>query len=143
MAARHDPFRNCNFVVEIEGIPSAGFAECSGLTSEVDIVEYREGNGDVVRKLPGLRKFGNITLKRGVTSSMDIYEWHRALLSGQTQRRSGTIILLDDERNQVARWSFTEGLPQKYEGPRLNAKTSEVAIETLVICCESLERQAL
>ena len=138
--ARHDPYRNCNFLVEIDNSTVAGFSECTGLTSEVDIIEYREGNEDVLRKLPGLKRFGNITLKRGVTNSLDLYQWHHSLLDGLNDRRNGSIIILDDARTAVARWIFRDGLPQKYEGPRLNAKSAEVAIETLVICCESLER---
>jgi phage tail-like protein len=137
---RNDPYKSCNFLIEIEGITVAGFSECTGLSSEVEIIEYREGNEDVVRKLPGLKRFGNITLKRGVTNSLELYQWHHNLLDGNVDRRTGSVILLNDAREQVARWIFREGLPQKYEGPRLNAKTSEVAIETLVICCERLER---
>ena len=140
-AGRNDPYKNCNFLVEIDGIVTAGFSECSGLSSEVEIIEYREGGDFRVRKLPGLAKFGNITLKRGVTNSMDLYNWHRDVLNGQTNRKDGVVILLDDTRAPVARWVFREAFPQKYEGPRLNARSSEGAIETLVICCESLERE--
>ena len=139
--ARNDPYKNCNFLVEIEGITVAGFSECTGISSEVDVIEYREGGDFRVRKLPGIAKFGNVTLKRGVTKSLELYNWHRAVLQGQTDRKTGVIILLDDARAQVARWVFREAFPQKYEGPRLNAKGAEVAIETLVICCESLERE--
>lgn len=138
---RNDPYKNYNFLVEIEGATIAGFSECSGISSEVEIIEYREGGDFRVRKLPGLAKFGDITLKRGVTKSLELYNWHRAVLNGQTDRKTGVIILLDDARSQVARWVFREGFPKKYEGPRLNAKGSDVAIEALVICCESLERE--
>ncbi len=140
-ATRRDPCKNYNFLVEIDGVTAAGFSECTGLSSEVEIIEYREGGDDLVRKLPGLKKFGNITLKRGVTDSLDIYTWHRDVLNGQTVRRNGVITLLDDARQTVARWHFRDGFPQKYEGPRLNAKSNDVAIETLVICCEYLERE--
>jgi phage tail-like protein len=140
-ATRRDPCKNYNFLVEIDGVTAAGFSECTGLSSEVEIIEYREGGDDLVRKLPGLKKFGNITLKRGVTDSLDIYTWHRDVLNGQTVRRNGVITLLDDVRQTVARWHFRDGFPQKYEGPRLNAKSNDVAIETLVICCEYLERE--
>lgn len=137
--ARVDPYKNFNFRVEIAGIEVAGFSECSGLTSEVDVIEYREGGDHITRKLPGLRKFGNITLKRGMTNSRELYNWHRNLLQGAVDRRDGSIILLDDTRADVARWQFRDAFPQKYEGPRLNAKSSDVAIETLVLCCEYLE----
>lgn len=139
MAGRVDPYKNYNFRVEIEGINVAGFSEVTGIASEVDVIEYREGGDDITRKLPGLKKFSNVTLKRGMTASRDLYNWHRALLQGTLVRRSVVIVLLDDERSEVARWQLRDAFPQKYEGPRLNAKTSEVAIETLVLCCERIE----
>jgi phage tail-like protein len=138
-STRVDPYKNYNFRVEIDGITVAGFSECTGLSSEVDIIEYREGGDDIVRKLPGLKKFGNITLKRGMTDSRELYNWHRNLLQGQLDRRDGVIILLDEAKAPVARWKFFSAFPQKYEGPRLNAKGNEVVIETLVICCERME----
>ena len=96
-AGRNDPYKNCNFLVEIDGIVTAGFSECTGLSSEVEIIEYREGGDFRVRKLPGLAKFGNIVLKRGVTKSLDLYNWHRDVLNGQTNRKNGVVILLDDK----------------------------------------------
>ncbi|MEP6636616.1 MAG: phage tail protein [Acidobacteriota bacterium] len=140
-AARVDPYKNFNFKVEIVGIPIAGFSEVSGLDSEVDVIEYREGGDAIVRKLPGLAKVGNITLKRGVTDSLELYQWHRSIVRGQIDRRDGAIILLDDAKKPVTRWKFFGAFPQKYEGPYLNAKGNDVAIETLVLCCEGLERE--
>jgi len=138
--ARVDPYKNFRFLVEIDGINQAGFSECSGFGSEVEVIEYREGGEQVaVRKLPGRVKFPNITLKRGVTNSRELYDWHRAVLQGQVQRKSGAIILLDDAGTPQVRWVFREAWPIKYEGPDLCAKGSDVAIETLVITCESLE----
>ena len=138
--ARKDPYKNFNFTVSIDGI-TVSFSECSGLESEVNVIEYREGGDDVVRKLTGLRKFTNIMLKRGVTDSLELYNWHRAILQGQNDRRDGSIILLDDERKPVARWNFKNAFPCKYTGPTLNAKGNEVAIETFELCCEYMERE--
>ena len=104
----------------------------------MEIIEYREGGDDITRKLPGLKKFANIVLKRGMSDSRELYNWHRSILQGVPDRRNGSIILLDDTRKPIARWQFRDGFPQKYEGPRLNAKGNDVAIETLVICCEHL-----
>ncbi len=140
-AARVDPYKNFNFKVEIAGMKSANFSECTGLDSEVEIIEYREGGDDMVRKLPGLAKFGNITLKRGVTDSLEMYQWHRNLLRGQLDRRDGAVILLDDAKKPVTRWNFFNAFPQKYEGPDLNALGNEVAVETFVLCCERIERE--
>ena len=140
-AARVDPYKNFNFRVEIAGITVAGFTECTGLSSEVEVIEYREGGDDLVRKLPGLKKFGNVTLKRGVTDSLELYEWHRNLLRGQIDRRDGVVILLDNAKKPGTRWKFFNAFPLKYEGPGLNATSNEVAIETLVLCIEGLERE--
>ena len=140
MPARVDPYKNFNFRVEIDSITVAGFSECTGLSSEVSVIEYREGGDLSVRKLPGLAKYGNITLKRGVTQSAELQNWHQNILNGVSDRRNGSIILLDDTRAEVVRWNFSNGFPSKWEGPQLNAKGNEVAIETLEIACERIER---
>jgi len=140
MPARVDPFGNFNFRVEIDGLPVASFAECSGLTSEVDVIEYREGGDPTVRKLPGMRKVGDITLKRGVTSSADLQAWLANVLSGAADRRNGSVILLDESGQDVVRWKFIGAFPRKWEGPVLSGKGNDVAIETLTLSCERLER---
>ena len=140
MAKRVDPYKNFNFRVEIDGIPSAGFSEVTGLSSEVECIEYREGGDLTVRKLVGLRKYSNIVLKRGVTKSADLQNWHRNVLNGVTDRRNGSVILLDDERNEVVRWNFFNAFPRKWEGPHLKGDGNEVAIESLELCVEGIER---
>lgn len=139
--ARVDPYKDFRFQVEIDGIASSRFLECTGLGSEVAVIEFREG-GDptAVRKLPGRASFSDITLKRGITESRDLYDWHRSLLQGQIDRRNGQIILLDDAGAEVVRWVFSEAWPRKWEGPELNALSNELAIETFVLACESIER---
>ena len=139
-AARHDPYSAFNFRIEIDGITVAGFSECSGLTTETDHIEYRTGDEDItVTKLPGLRKYPNIVLKRGYTSAKELWEWRKNVIIGKTDRRSGSITLLDEGRKPALEWKFTAGWPCKWEGPTLNAKNNEVAIETLEICHEGLE----
>jgi phage tail-like protein len=139
--ARNDPYGQFNFQVEIDGVVVAGFSEASGLTTDTNIIEYREGNENVgtVRKLPGLMKYTNIVLKRGFTKSIVLYTWRKRVIDGKTQRATGSIILLDESRQPALRWNFTAGWPSKWEGPALNAKTSEVAIETLEIAHEGVE----
>lgn len=141
-----DPYSAFNFLVAIDNFEGpedpirAGFSECSGLTMETDPIEYRNGNEDItVRKLPGLRKFPNITLKRGMTDNSDLLTWRKEVMEGKTVRRSGTITLLDEARNPALKWTFEQGWPSKLEGPTLNAKNNEVAIETLEICHENLK----
>ena len=137
--ARTDPYLAFNFLVEIDGVTVAGVSECSGLTSETDPVDYRNGDTDtVVTKLPGLRKFPMIVLKRGFTDNHDLWEWRRTVVEGRTERHTGVITLLNESREPALRFNFREGWPSKWEGPALNGKTNEVAIETLEICHEGL-----
>jgi phage tail-like protein len=137
---REDPYRTFNFLVEIDNTPVAGFSEVSGLTGDGDVIEYREGSERrlSVRKLTGLRKFANITLKRGLTTSRVLWRWRLNVLEGRTDRRNGTIVLLDEERNRVVEWQFENGWIMKYEGPALNAKGNEVAIESIEVAHEGL-----
>ena len=137
--SRNDPYSAFNFLVEVDGVTVAGFSECSGLSTDTDPIEYRNGDEDItVRKLPGLKKFANISLKRGFTDSKELWEWRKTVLDGQTQRQGGSIVLLNESREEALRWTFREGWPCKWEGPSLNAKNNEVAIETLEICHEGL-----
>jgi phage tail-like protein len=139
-ANRNDPYKAFNFLVEIDGIQAAGFTECTGLSTETDIIEYREGNErGGIRKIPGLTKFSNVTLKRGLTQNRDLWNWRKVVINGSVDRRSGAIVVLGDDHAPVARFQFREGWPSKWEGPRFNAKSSEIAIETLEIAHEGLE----
>jgi phage tail-like protein len=137
---RTDPFRAFNFRVEFDGLTVGSFSEVSGLTSEGDAVDYREGT-DIpltVRKLIGLRKYMNIVLKRGYTESDDLWAWYRNIVNGVDDRRNGTIILLDEERNEVLRWDVTNAWINKIEAPTFNAAGNEVAIESVELVHEGL-----
>jgi phage tail-like protein len=138
---RIDPFRGFNFRVELGGTAVAAFREASGLSFTIDPVEYREGTDPElhVRKLFGLRKYANIVLKVGMTANRDLWNWYRTIVSGTADRRSGAIVLQDEERNDVARWTFSEGWICKWEGPSMNATANEVAVETIEICVEKVE----
>jgi phage tail-like protein len=138
---RNDPYGQFNFLIEIDGVVKGGFSEVSGLTTDTNIIEYREGNEvhGTTRKLPGLMKYNNIMLKRGWTNNKSLWDWRKKVIDGKTSRTSGAIVLLDEARNEALRWNFREGWPSKWEGPALNGKTSEVAIETMEIAHEGLE----
>lgn len=138
--ARTDPFRGFNFIVEIDGVARAGFRECSGLDTTQDVVEYREGNELITpRKLPGLAKYANVLLKGGVTDDKSLWTWRKTAIDGKVERKNGSIVLLDDAREEKKRWNFREGWPSKWTGPTFNATSNDVAIETLEIAHEGLE----
>jgi phage tail-like protein len=140
-AQRDDPYKAFNFLVEIDGIARAGFSEVSGLESETSVIEYRlGGESNTVRKLPGLTKYANVVLRRGVTQDADLWNWRKTVVEGKVDRRNGAIILLNDDRTEVVRWNFFNGWISKWQGPDLNATGNEVAIETIEIAHEGLER---
>jgi phage tail-like protein len=138
---RIDPYRGFNFRVEIDNNAVAAFSEVSGLSFDIEPVEYREGNELQLhpRKVPGLRKFGNITLKRGYTDNTDLFEWYRTTLNGSVDRRDGAIILRDEDHNDVLRWNFSNGWVTKYEGPTFNATSNDVVIESVELAVERVE----
>jgi phage tail-like protein len=103
-------------------------------------VEYREGT-DIpltVRKLVGLRTYSNLTLKRGYTKNRELWNWHTNIINGMPDRRNGSIILMDEARNDVLRWSFESGWINKIEGPAFKASGNDVAIESIEIVHEGL-----
>jgi phage tail-like protein len=140
---RKDPYRGYNFRLEIDNSAVAGFSECGGLTADTDPVDYREGT-DVrlsVRKLTGLRKFSNISLKRGYTDNKELWNWYKNILNGTTDRRNGAIVLQDELHADVLRWNWSDGWVTKYEGPAFNAHTNDVTIEHIEIVVERVELQ--
>ena len=139
--ARVDPYKNYRFLLEIDGIVQANFSECSGLGSDVEVVEYREGGDPVsVRKLIGKVSYPDITLKWGITDSMELYEWHMSAVSGDLKRKNGSVILLDDLGEEKIRWNFFQAWASKYEAPSLDAKGSDVAVTSLTIVVERFEQ---
>ena len=139
---RNDPVGQYNFLVEIDGVARAAFTEASGLETSQEVMEYREGSeGNTVRKLPGLKTFSNVMLKRGWTKDFDLWNWRKTTLDGLTERRSFSVIVLDEAREEALRFNFKEGWICKWEGPQLNSTTNEVAIESIEICHEGLDTQ--
>lgn len=138
MAYPHGKFR---YKVEIDGLAAGGFSEATGFDASIDVIEYREG--DMVTtpmKLPGLKKYGNITLKQGLADSMVLYDWIITGVNGAVDRKTITITLLDEEESPAASWQVINAWPMKYTAPDFNATASEVAIESLEIAHEGLTR---
>jgi phage tail-like protein len=137
---RLDPFRTFNFRLEIDDTEVAAFSDVSGLTSTGEAVSYRTGM-DIpltVRKLIGLRSFGPITLKRGMVADDTLWEWYRNIVTGENDRRNGSVILQDEQHSDVLRWNFENAWPNKIEGPTLNASGNAVAIESIELIVEDI-----
>jgi phage tail-like protein len=140
---RQDPLRNFRFRVEIDGLVAAGFSEVLIGATTVDVIDYREGTEpNHVRKLPGLHTFANITLKRGVTASLELFNWHKEILQGQTSqaRRNVAIIVADESGTDQVRFTVREAWPAKYDVSDLSGKGNEVLIELLELANEGIER---
>lgn len=132
------PFSNFQYVVEIDGSAQAGFSEVLGISAEVEPIEYREG-GDkgFTRKIPGIVKFPNVVLKRGIVDAA-LWQWMKTVLTGATQKAQVIILLLDEAKQPVARFGLRNAWPRKWEGPSLKAKGNDIAIECLEIVHEEL-----
>lgn len=136
---RDDPYAAFNYLIEIGGITAGGFSEVSGIDAEVEPIDYRNGDEDFVkRKLPGIKKFTNVVLKRGIIGDLDVFNWIKTAMDGAVDRREGAIILRDEQRTEVMRWKFIRGWACKYMGPSLKGDSSAVAIESIEICHEGL-----
>lgn len=143
---RNDPYPGGNFEITVVGVSDDGravkgsFSEVSGLGVEIDVIEYRTGSEDITpRKLPGLKKFSNLVLKRGIIGDAAFWNWLATAMNGQVVRADGTVVLLDEQRQPVVTWKFRRGWPCKWTGPDLVANGKAIAIETLEICHEGLE----
>jgi phage tail-like protein len=146
--ARIDPLRNFRYRLEIDNITQAGFSEVAIAETTIDAVDYREGiDPPHVRKLSGLTKYGNITLKWGLTTganALDLFKWHADISSGQIKdKRAKVVIVVQDEAGvDGARFVVTDAWPVKYDPSDLNAKGNEVVIELLELANEGIERVA-
>lgn len=136
-----DPLAGFNFLLESGGVLRAGFTEITGLNSETDVVEYRTGADDMTnRKIPGMRKFGNITLKSGLAAGpdQDLLQWRQSVESGDIQRLDVSIIIQDEMKAEKVRYNLRNAWPSKWVGPDLKGGASEMAIEQLEIAHEGV-----
>ncbi len=143
----NDPYTNFQFRLELNNIQVAGFAECTGLQMETKVFEYKEGGrNETALKFPETSTYGNITLKRGVTNANELIDWQLDIVSGtfdinpRTQKTNIAIILMDEKGEDVKRWNLINAFPVKWIGPDLKASSSEIAIETLEITHEGIQK---
>lgn len=137
------PFKKYNYDLSIDGKSVGGFSEVSAPDVTIDPIEYREGNFkmNTPGKQPGLVKYGNVTLKWGLTDSHTLYDWAKEVEHGTINRKTVTISLLSDTGEELAKWSLTDAWPTKYTAPDFNATSNEVAIESLELAHEGLTRE--
>ncbi len=135
-------YRAYNFVLDIQGVQSGYFTEVSGLSVSVESIEYREGGGaPAVRKLPSRVKYGDVTLKWGMSESRELWDWLMATAQGTFERKDVSVVLLKpDGQQEEARWNLFNTYPSEWRGAPLDAMSDQVAIETLALAVERLER---
>lgn len=120
------------FFVEINNVQEAFFSECSGLQVETETYDLKEGGvNDYVERLPGRTKVSNLVLKRGVTSSNELWKWFVKTMTGKIERQNVTVVLYSADGQRLAQWTFNEAYPVKWVGPAFKAGESGMAIETL------------
>jgi phage tail-like protein len=144
-----DPYGAFRFALELGSIQVAGFAECTGLNVETKVYEYKEGgNNATTLKFPEHAAFGNITLKRGLSQATDLIDWQFEIVGGRfqvnprSQKVNISIVVHDEAGNEVRRWNLVRAFPVKWVGPDLKAGGNDIAIETLELAHEGIERQA-
>ncbi len=140
-----DPMIGAHFEISV-GSVTGYFTEVSGLGSESEVVEHKimaKGVKEpLIRKIPGRLKWGDITLKRGITKNMDFYTWRKQVEQGKVDaaRLDGTIIMYDGSFTAVAEWTFEKGWPSKITGPSLTTDSNAVGIEEITIVHEGIKR---
>lgn len=147
MANRTTPYGAFNFIVNFDGGEVfGGFSDVSGIGTELTVAEYRFGNDkeNHVRKVAGVHKVSDVTLKRGILNSKTLFDWiGSARVQGPAAQRSVTITLLDEAQKPVQSWVLRGVIPMKYTGPTLAGKGGgDVAMEEIVLSAEALEYHA-
>ncbi|MBQ9632573.1 MAG: phage tail protein [Lachnospiraceae bacterium] len=141
MAQTGYPHGRFRYKVEIDGLDAGGFSEVTGFDASIDVIEYREGDDTTTpRKLAGLKKYGNITMRQGLVDSTVMYDWIMEGVNAALDRKTITVTLLDEEGNPAAAWQVINAWPMRYTAPDFNASASEVAIESMEIAHEGLTR---
>ncbi len=144
-AKREDPLVSFHFMIDIQGQITGYFSEVNGLGSESEVIEQKvvtEKGVEIVKKIPGRLKWGDITLKRGITSNLDMWAWRQKVEEGKINdaRKNGSIVMFDQALAEKARWNFVNGWPSKITGPVPKSDSNEIGIEELTITHEMIKR---
>ena len=138
---RTDPFLAFRFELSVDGLPVGGFSECGGLMVTTEVLDHAEGGlNSYVHKLPTRSRQSTLRLKRGIVDRV-LWDWHDALVQGDTRRRNGAIRILDPSGSDVvAEWRFRRAFLVSWTGPDLSATANQIAVESLELAHEGLER---
>ena len=137
----NDPLLTHRFLLEIDGINVGGFTEVTGLSVETEVETIREGGlNSHEHKLPKGIKYTNLSLKRGIGYTTLLWDWYQETVKGNFERKNGTIYIVDEVGDYGLGWNFMEALPVKWDGPALSATANAVAIETLTLIHNGIQK---
>src|SRR5438876_479751 len=139
---RKDPFLGYNFAVEVEGLVAGGFSEVSGLQTEIEVQEYREGGvNEYIHKRAGPAKYAsNLVLRRGLTDVRTLWKWYWNVAQGKIERKNVSVLLMDSSGEERVRWNFEKAYPVKWVGPDLKGAVAEIAVETVELAHSGLAK---
>lgn len=146
MADREDPLVAFKFGLEIEGKLSGFFTQVGGIGSETEVIQHKVVNDKtgetLTMQVPGRLTWTPVTLKRGVTSSMDIWDWRQKVVEGKVEeaRTNCSIVAYNQENTEIARWNFENAWPSKVIGPEMDAGSTNYMIEDVTIVHEGVLR---
>lgn len=134
------PFPSTRFYIEIDGINKAVFTEAEGLQIEIDVTEYEEGGSNgFVHRLPGRARISNLTLKRGLVQSNQLFKWQAEITQGKITRRNVSVVMYDPAGTEVVRWNLIKAYPVRWIGPAGRVNENVASIETLELAHAGLE----
>lgn len=146
--AGDDPILGQSFFLDLQGAISGYFTQCSGLSSENEVIVHKSVDAlgrTRIRKIPGPISYGNITLSKGITSSLELWDWVKSITEGKIidSRRNGTISLVDPTGTVVAKWTLLSAWPVRVTGPSMSADGGQVGVEELELAVEGFVRTAV
>jgi len=138
----NDPYRSYNFKLVIQGVTEGHFTECTNMSIKIDAIRYREGGqSQVVHRIPGQVEYGDITLRYGLTSSSELWTWLMSGVKGKVERKNVSIVMLEsDGVSEVLRWDLVNAWVSEWRGAPLDALGRQLAIESVTIVFETLDR---
>lgn len=136
-----DPFRAFNWKLVVQGVTAGHFTQCSGLGIHVDAIRYREAGSSVVHRVPGQVEYGDVTLSYGLTQSRELFDWFMTAVNGDPARKNVSVLMLDGTGvSEVLRWDLISAWPSAWRGAPLDALNHEIAIESITLVFDSLQR---
>jgi phage tail-like protein len=138
----HDPYRSYNFKLVIQGVTEGHFTECSDMSIKIDAIRYREGGqNQIVHRIPGQVEYGDVTLRYGLTSSTELWNWLMTGVKGKVERKNVSIVMLEsDGVAEVLRWDLVNAWVSQWRGAPLDALGRQLAIESITLVFETLDR---